>query len=330
MHQQIKTKQNARRPNGYTADELTDLLDLSAPTVRPERQPPRHFPVADVPAPATQADDLPALKSRNDIFKRYRAYEASIDVACNAQWAAETDLFGFTMTERVSTQGICDIAKKAISTMIHNAQQKFSNQYTRLAIQVGDVLSATGQEGWREAYEKTPERQSRGKKAVTPRVRPEVPVDLDKIWDYLESTYGGDAGQTALYRQISPMLIRCLHLNGEDMRRTSTAVIAFQKVYSSPASFGSKTGPYTVGSSGDVTAVFDALAHVFEWAGLDDLAIALRPCCHKIGQYGFKYESREKATFPGLEVVMFKDTFDYKFSHRVAEKLQMFLGTFGI
>jgi len=98
-----------------------------------------------------------------------------------------------------------------------------------------------------------------------------VPVDLDKIWAHLESTYGGEAGQIALYKQLAPMLINRLHLNDKDMRRTASAVIAYQNVRTSPASFGSKTGPYTLYERRDVNEVFDALSHVFEWSGLDVL-----------------------------------------------------------
>jgi cell division septum initiation protein DivIVA len=328
---QQATATSSRRVNrGYDAHEIDELLDLAtrarpmAPTTTAAT------PVLVAALPSANDDAGHAPKSRNDIFKRYAAYEAAISAASAAQASAEREAFGYSLTSRPRTDGIEEIAKNAISMMVHEAQKQFSNRYTSLSIRTSDVLAATGQENWQQALQQVPSRLHRGMQPPPVVTRPEVPVDLDKIWTYLEKTYGGEAGQIALYKQLAPLLINRLHLNDKDMRRTASAVIAYQNIRSTTASFGAKTGPYKLYERSDVNVVFDALSHVFEWAGQDALSLALKPDRHKIGDYEFKFDSREKFCFPGLDIVFFKDSIDWKFGHEAAAKLQLFLGEFGI
>lgn len=317
----------------YDTGDLDDLLSIAS---TPRNVGLAHAVSAQPPmayvAPGTTSVEAPPPTSRNEIFKRYIEFEEAISVAAAKMSKAESDALGFALTTRPSTNGIADLAKQAINMMIYNAKKQFSNQYNTLSIEVSEVLAATGQENWQKAFDEMPVRARRGinqGSEPTLQRRPEVPVDLDRIWAYLERTYGGEAGQAALYKQLAPLLIRRLHLNDKDMRRTTTAVIAYQSIRSEPARFGSKTGPYKLYERRDVNEVFDALSHVFEWSGLDALSLALKPERHKIGDYGFTFESREKFTFPGLEIVAFKDSLDWKFSKPAAEKLQLFLGHFG-
>lgn len=314
---------------GYDADEIDELLDLATPARPTASTTTAAMPVLITALPSANDDAATAPKSRNDIFKRYAAYEKAISAASAAQTSAEREAFGFSLTSRPRTDGIEEIANNAISMMVHEAQKQFSNRYTSLSIRTSDVLTATGQENWQQALQQAPSRLRRGIQQPPVATRPEVPVDLDKIWAYLEKTYGGAAGQIALYKQLAPLLINRLHLNDKDMRRTASAVIAYQNIRSTTASFGAKSGPYKLYERSDVNVVFDALSHVYEWAGQDALALALKPDRHKIGDYEFKFDSREKFSFPGLDIVFFKDSIDWKFSYDAAAKLQLFLGEFG-
>lgn len=316
-----------RTRRGYDAGDIDDLLSLVT-SAKPEAPAPP-VPTAAQLKLADISDITSAPPSRNDIFKRYLAYEDAISAASAAQASIEREAFGFSLTSRPRTEGIEDVAKQAIKMMVHEAQNQFSNRYTTLSIQASDVLAATGQENWELAWQPTSSRGRRGEPSVPAPPRPSIPVDLDKIWIYLEDIYGGEAGQIALYKQLAPMLINRLHLNDKDMRRTANAVIAYQSVRASPFSYGSKTGPYKIYERREVNEVFDALSHVFEWSRLDTLSLALKPDLHRIGEYEFKYDVRDKFSFPGLEIVAMKSSWDYKFSHDAAAKLQLFLGTFG-
>ncbi|CAN7640783.1 hypothetical protein [Massilia sp. LjRoot122] len=333
MPQQAISPSKLRSSRNYDTGDLDDLLSIAS-TPRNTAQAPTAPVLAALPSVADSVASIEPLQpaTRNDIFKRYIEFEEAISAAAAKMSGAENDVLGFALTTRPGTNGIEDLAKQAINMMIYNAKKQFSNQYNTLSIEVSEVLAATGQENWQKAFEQPPVRARRGINTpddpLAPR-RTGIPVDLEKIWAYLEKTYGGEAGQVALYKQLAPLLIRRLHLNDKDMRRTANAVIAYQNIRSEPASYGSKTGPYKLYERRDVNEVFDALSHVFEWSGLDALSLALKPERHKIGDYSFTFESREKFTFPGLEIVAFKDSLDWKFSKPAAEKLQLFLGQFG-
>ena len=330
MSQQAVATSTRRLNRGYDADEIDELLDLATPARPMASTTTTATPVLVTALHSANDDAASAPKSRNDIFKRYAAYQEAISAASAAQAIAEREAFGFSLTSRPRTDDIEEIVKNAISMMVHEAQKQFSNRYTSLSIRTSDVLAATGQEDWQQALQQVPSRLRRGMQPPPVVTRPEVPVDLDKIWAYLEKMYGGEAGQIALYKQLAPLLINRLHLNDKDMRRTASAVIAYQNIRSTTASSGVKTGPYKLNERSDVNVVFDALSHVFEWAGQDALSLALKPDRHKIGDHEFKFDSREKFSFPGLDIVFFKDSIDWKFGHEAAAKLQLFLGEFGI
>lgn len=321
MQSQPYTSDKIRRRGSTDVAELLALL--GTPTQRVQKTTPEH---SNALVTAVENDDSGVLKSRNDLFARYLAYQERIREEAHKQAASERAALGFSLTGTPRTEEVEDVASTAISMMVRAAQSQFSNQYITLSISTDEVLEATGQANWRLKY-----RESKGNaRADKPApVLPAVPVDLDKIWTYLDATYGGEAGQNALYKQIAKLLIRYLHLNDKDVKRTAKAVIAYQSITTSTARFGAKTGPYKFYHRENVSQVLDALSKVFEWAGLDELALALRPERHKMGEYDFTFDSREKFTFPGLELVTFKDSIDYKFDHATATKLQLFVGEFG-
>lgn len=329
-HMQPQTNQPAktRRRSAFEGAELDDLLKIASTPRAPapaSANSPTTAPAAAPPAAASN-DETDAPKSRNDLFARYLAYQERVKEEAHKQAACERSLFGFSLTGTPRTEEVEDVASTAISMMVRAAQSQFSNQYITLSISTDEVLEATGQANWRLEYRQARGHSRPGKPAP---VLPAVPVDLDKIGAYLDATYGGEAGQTALHKQIAKLLIRYLHLNDKDVKRTAKAVIAYQSITTSTARFGSKTGPYKFYHRENITQALDALSKVFEWAGLDELSLALRPERHKMGEYEFTFDSREKFTFPGLELVTFKDSIDYKFDHAVASKLQLFVGEFG-
>jgi hypothetical protein len=303
-------------------DELTNLLQLaSVPRSSPLRATSTSVPLA------ASNDENDAPKSRNDFFARYLAYQERIREETHKLAASEQALLGFSLTSTPRTEEVEDVASTAISMMVRAAQSQFSNRYITLSISTDEVLEATGQANWRTAYRQAKGHSRPGKPGPA---LPAVPVDLDKIWNYLDATYGGAAGQAALYKQIAKLLIRYLHLNDKDIKRTAKAVIAYQTITTSTARFGAKTGPYKFYHRENVAQVLDALSKVFEWAGLDELALALLPERHKMCEYEFTFDSRDKFTFPGVELVTFKDSIDYKFDHPTASKLQLFVGEFGV
>lgn len=266
--------------------------------------------------------------TRNDIFRTYHAYQQSIRLAGEAQAETERSLFGFAVSTTPGTLDILELATQVIDLMIYEAKKKFQNRYITLDIDRGEVLRNTGNERWRSNYEEARRSNHSRRRNSVPVPLPEVPVDLDAIWTYLETSYGGEAGERSLHRQLAPMLVKRLHLDGDTIKRTASAVIAWVRIRSEPARWGSKTGPYKLYDRKELNEVFDALSRAFGWLGMQDLSDALAPDSHKIGDFNFTFEPREKFAFPGVEVVAFKDGFDFKFGHDVAAKLQLYLGEF--
>lgn len=283
-------------------------------------------------SPAITRDDtsnepLTAPTSRNDLFRLYAQYRASILGAANRQAEFERQLLGFSMTTPPGSEDILDLANNAINLMIHEARQKFDTAHTTLRIDREDIIEGAGQAGWRERYQ-----EARRKRDRPPAERlPDVPVDLDAIWAYIDKCYGGDAGVQAIYRQIAPMLVDRLHLNNEkNIKRTAKHIVAYVHVCSEDANWARVDGRRKLkwDDRRYVAEVIDGLCHAFKWAGLTKLGEELDPQRNLMGGYDFVYTSRETFSFDGLDIVTYKDYWDFKIAHATVEKLKLFLGEF--
>ncbi len=297
--------------------DLADLLDL--------------VPTGGAAAPSHQVEEVteipeePVKRSLNDLFTSYLAFEANLDAMVRAQVNLEHQLFGEGWRSTIdapSTQGIQRIAAAAVERLIALAEHRFAPASSTLSIDRYEVLKATGQSDWDREFH----RRHWEKKEVV-----KVPIDLDLLWKYLEKTYGGDAGANASYRQQAKIIIDCFQLQKDDsIKRTASSVSLSMRVYSQKKDYGHNIGKYEVGSySNDLCKRFMALSCIFEWCGLDALALALRVTHHPMAGYSFGFAAREKHSFPGLDIVTLKDKWEFKWSHASAEALQRFLGEFG-
>lgn len=301
-------------------NELHDLLNLVG-AARPQSP----FVVTDLELAQEPVPDS-APKSRNDIFTAYLKFEADLGALCAAQGSMQKLLFGegwSTIVDSPSTMGIYRVAEVAISNLVRLAQSHFAPPGIPLEINQYNVLEAVGMDRWREEYDR---RNRRSDETVLP------PVDLDKIWDHLEATYGGQAGIEISHRQNAQTIISQLSLKDDtELKRTASSVSINKRMYSTKKDYGANCGRYEPHHSHreNLVKLFKALGSVFEWAGMDQLSIELAPVRHEICNYDFTYKPRERATFTGLEVVFFKEQFEFKFSHAAAEKLMLYLGTYG-
>ena len=268
-------------------------------------------------------------KSRNDIFTAYLQFERDLSRLSDEQGKMQKLVFGEdwpVIVDHPSTQGIYRLTEQAIANLIQIARRRFAPAGVVLDISQHKVLEAVGMSRWSEDYH----RQSRRGKPAEDIASP--PVDLDKIWHYLETTYGGDAGIEAAHRQNAAMIISQFNLSAEtEMKRTASSVSCFKRIYASLKTYGSDAGRYDFGhSSRDwLLDLFRGLSCAFEWSEMDQLSIDLAPARHTICTYDFTFKSREKVCFAGLEVIFFKEQMEFKFSHAAAAKLMLYLGTFG-
>jgi hypothetical protein len=312
--------------------ELTELLGLVgaarmrspsaivAPAPEPKPEPePKAEPVADELTP----------RSRNHIFTAYLQFERDLSRLSAEQGHLQKLLFGEdwpTIVDHPSTQGIYRIAEQAIANLIRIAQQRFAPPGVLLDISPHEALEAVGMSRWSEEYHRPSRRGEPSETESAP------PVDLDKLWNYLESTYGGDAGIETAHRQNAKFIIKELRLDGEsEMKRTASSVSCFRRIYASKKDYGADAGRYDFGhSSRDwLLQLFKGLACAFEWAEMDQLSIELAPTRHRICNYDFTFKPRERTSFTGLDIVFFKEQMELKFSHSAAEKLMLYLGTYG-
>ena len=332
---QTKTMVSARpsaHPGHLATDQFSrefDLAELLAivPVATPPATPkPAVSVIPPVVEPEPDPEPDPQPKSRNEIFTSYLQFERDLSRLSAEQGDLQKLVFGedwSTIVDRPSTQGIYRVTEQAITNLIRIAQHRFAPAGVVLDISQLDALEAVGMSRWSDEYHRM---NRRSETEFVP------PVDLDKLWNYLESTYGGDAGIETAHRQNAKMLINQLNLDREtEMKRTASSVSCFRRIYVSKKTYGSNIGQYDFGhSSRDwLVDLFKGLACAFEWAEMDQLSIELAPARHGICNYDFSFKSRDRTSFTGLDIIFFKEQMELKFSHGAAEKLMLYLGTFG-
>lgn len=279
-------------------------------------------PVAEAKQPEPVVVEPPRPKL-NDIFTRFTQATSDIDRIASVQQEFERSLLGSSLTDTPRQQDLRDIAQKAVNSLVCRAERQFAPSGGTLSISRSEVLEATGQDDWDEDYRR---HRYIEKKDV------KVPVDLDKIWAYLEKKYGGDGGKIAGFRQMAEIVIDAFRLRDKDaVNRTSSAVVISRRVWGEKKEYGPNRGLYELHYNyrDSMNTLFRALMCFAEEAELDALAIALQPSRHQITGYDFAYAPRNKVTFPGLDIVMFKEKWEFRFSHDVAEKLLVFIGEYG-
>lgn len=336
--QPVQTPRGAKeRLAGFRNEsELTELLALvsnaraRSPLALTATMPPRDSS-ADAPVTKHQAASTPdpVAMNRNHIFTAYLKFESDMVQLSDQQSEIQKLLFGedwSAIIDRPSTQGIYRVAEQAIANLIRLAQQRFAPSGIMLEISQTEVLEKLGMTRWHDEHHR-PSRRTDINKA-----RPGPPVDLDKIWTYLENTYGGSAGTETAHRQNAEFIVKEFNLNGQsEIKRTASSVSCYRRMYASRKEYGSEAGRYDFGYSARdwIFRLFKGLACVFEWAELDQLSIDLAPSRHRICDYDFTFKPRDRVSFPGLDLVFFKEQLEFKFSHSAAEKLMLYLGTYG-
>lgn len=309
---------NAGTEKGFRNDtELDELLGLVSSS--------RGYIVALSAIDRAQESQQEALpKSLNDIFTNYLKFESELSKLCESQKSFQKLLFGddwLPISDSPRTQGIYEVAISAVANLIRLAQERFSPAGGSLQINRSEALAAVGMSSWQDDYER---RYRRDDSTNMPN------IDLDKLWAYLEATYGGDAGIEVSHRQNAQFLIKKLRLTGE-MKRTARSVSCFMHFYGRIIQHGPNAGRYDRGHAdrSEDNKMFKSMALAFEWAELDQLSKELDPRRHSMCDYDFNYKPRDRVNFTGMEIVLYKDKWEIKFDHKTAEKLMLYLGTYG-
>jgi hypothetical protein len=258
----------------------------------------------------------------NSIYVKTKQLNAEVEQAFKRQQLIETEYFGSTFSDAPKPIDLHDIAIFASRTLIRKAERIFAPSSGTLSIPSDEVL---------EAIDYRDPRHERWH--TRPPIKETIPIDLDRLWEHLNTTYGGEAGRITGYKQIAASLISTFRITDENrIKKTSSGVTLTMSIYSERQTYGPNIGQLKISyhNKSSLTNTFTALACFAEWAELDQLSINLNPVRHKLTDYGFSYLSRSAHQFGGLNITMFTDKWEFKLSHSVAQKLMLFLGEFGI
>lgn len=321
MQSQSPVRASSGRSKGFTSPgELDDLLAIASATNSGRTGPARAPTQAPAPAPVQVAEALPVElpTERNALFNIYRKFLTDLTALAIEARNIESHLFGDQWESVIKTpeaKTVDDIAYLAMENLITQAQKRYAPAGGTLEINRAEVWRALGMEErnhWRNV--------DRGA---------EIPFDLDRLHAYLEATYGGDAGETAAYRQQAKVLIDFFGFNrAEGVVATARHVECTVRMWATKKDYAPKgTLEVHYNNHEHIRKAFQALACAMAWAGEHELqaAIAHSP----LQGYGFTFTSRHRESYPGLDIVLFKENWRCQFSHKVADKLKMFLGEYG-
>jgi hypothetical protein len=149
--------------------------------------------------------------------------------------------------------------------------------------------------------------------------------DFDAFWSHLERTFSGDAGKRIGLIQAAKLLIDGFGIRpNSEIKRTTSAIVLDARIWSE-TSFRSTLRKATHHSQATAAGLIRGLAAFATHAGFDALGFVLTH-----GRLiDYEFETREKVSFQGLDVVMFNEKWQFKFSHQVGDALSLFISEFG-
>lgn len=157
--------------------------------------------------------------------------------------------------------------------------------------------------------------------------RHRIEFDPAACWQYLEDTYGGNAGVELAWSQAARALVSAFHLDRqEEIKRVSGRVVIEKRVWTEK--YG--RGPELCCSS--ATSLREALLSIqqfAEWAGFADLSAGAYRAAGSWGRGSSRVTSREVVPLgDGCDFVTYLTSFHFRFAGPVAERMQIFVSTY--
>lgn len=153
------------------------------------------------------------------------------------------------------------------------------------------------------------------------------PPDLDAYWAHLEQNFSGEAGQKLAWTQAAKSIVRGFGLRPDlEIHRTASAIVLDMRVgseatYRSSRRTRRRASSYSDQTVGTTLAALSAFAHKHGFN-------ALHRQLAGSGLSRHEYVTREKVCFAGLDIVLFNDRWQFRFSHQVGDALSLFIREF--
>lgn len=320
MHsQQGPSRGVKRRPGRVNPSEIDELLAMGSTSTRPVKAAETLEASTQPAAQVKPASPFEVPAKLTGFFDLYAQYERKVAELAEELRQAERQLFGDDWRSVISTPKtdyLSSIAQGLIDNLVAQAETRYAPKAGSLKIERYDVLGATGQQRWQEEHARKDTDDG-------------APVDLDKIRAHLDKTYGGDGGATAAYTQQAKVLIDFFGFKRDtQMVATSRYVGCSVRVYSSKKDFGPDKGKFELYNSHErLRNLFKALSCAFAWAEQNELSWALQRT--ELTHYNFTFKSRHRESFPGLEIILYSEKWEWQFNHDAANALKLFLGQYG-
>jgi hypothetical protein len=257
-----------------------------------------------------------------------------LDQACRA----DADLVFGSSVSVTEARNLDRVRRELLGLLVAKAAHTFAVPGVSLNINVLDVQEALGvkadfhpqqveQASWR--YMDREER--RAKKWLS---MEEIEEDLcngfdpDAVWSYLESKYGGPAGEHLAHQQIASALCSELQLHKRPPEEQKGKLL-ISCYAGSEKGFRSSVRRYTYSTVEKLRKLRNDLAVFAEWAGDTPTAAAIAgDRCATLETHG-ELVSRSKARFGSIEWTFYNERVEIRFTAELGMKFRMFMAEFG-
>lgn len=250
------------------------------------------------------------------LIQHFKTAQQAAAAAYAAVATAERDVFAEARTEYAAVQvrseysaakELQDFCARLTSRLVREACGKFAPTTGRLEIDQAQELQRFGLD-------------------LDKVLRADQIPDLDGFWNHLESSFSGDAGKVVAFEQAAKAIINGFWLKpNSEIKRTSSAVVLVKHVYSETGWRSNGRRAVTYSSQTSVAQTMDALATFAGKHQFTALGMQLR----NFMVSNLEFDTRDKVSFAGLEIVMFNDKWQFKFAHDVGDALSLFISEFG-
>lgn len=252
------------------------------------------------------------------IFQTYKTLAMTFAVESAALMKREQSLFqshldgiyslALHRTSFDDEKAIREVAQNIVQRMVWTAATRFAPKGSSLDIDKAKLFKACGLES-EKAW---------------------LNLDPVKVWDYLETTYGGERGEEEAWRQQAAVLIYEFGLHHKEGTRVvgGKTVLDVSVFIDSLDKKWSNKNKLCYHSSEKIGKILSCLKAFAGWTGRDGLVAIVSSLDHLTDSRATIVSRASYGGF-GLKVVTFLRSFEFHFDRELAEQLQIFLSLYG-